>query len=575
MEDQKLENLLNLALSVTEEERRRSLSLNVGYDEADNLWDVIIKYTGEPEALMEEGIQVQPLLGNYAIVTLPQGRVTSFSAKPQVIYMEKPKRLFFLTSQGISASCIRPVQSPPYGLSGRGVLVGVVDSGVDYRHPDFCNEDGTTRILKIWDQTQTGGTPPEGYTVGAEYTSEQINEALRLTPEEGRLVVPVRDFSGHGTQVLGVAAGNGRVSGGVQRGVAYESQLLVVKLGLPRENAFPRTTELMLGVDYLVRESIRLGKPIVINISFGNNYGSHRGDNLLETYLDAAANMGRTVICVGTGNNGVLPLHTSGRLGTGERQEIQAVISEYERSLNLQLWKSYSDEMSISIEHPSGERLGPVTEKLGPQRYRLGNTELLLYYGKPSPFMVSQEVYLDLIPVQTYVDPGTWRLFLEGRSVKNGSYDLWLPGGGVLNAGTGFSFPTPDTTITIPSTARNVISVGAYDSRLQSYADFSGRGYGDGPRNVKPDLVAPGVDITTTFPGGGYGRVSGTSFATPFVSGSAALLMEWGIIRGNDPFLYGEKVKAYLRRGARLLPGYTVYPNAEIGYGEDVIIRLH
>lgn len=144
-----------------------------------------------------------------------------------------------------------------------------------------------------------------------------------------------------------------------------------------------------------------------------------------------------------------------------------------------------------------------------------------------------------------------------------------------MNPGTGFLFPTPDLSMTIPSTAIRVISVGAYDSRLMSYVDFSGRGYMQGFRGGKPDLVAPGVNITTTFPGGGYGAVSGTSFAAPFVTGSSALLMEWGIVKGNDPFLYGEKVKAYLRRGAMPLPGFDVYPNPQVGYGEDVIIRLH
>ena len=148
-----------------------------------------------------------------------------------------------------------------------------------------------------------------------------------------------------------------------------------------------------------------------------------------------------------------------------------------------------------------------------------------------------------------------------------GRYDLWLPAQAALNPATRFLLPTADTTLTIPSTAAGVISVGAYNDSYLSYADFSGRGYTRTDNQIKPDLVAPGVDIVTVQKGGGYAAVTGTSFATPFVSGSAALLMEWGIVRGNDPFLYGEKVKAYLIRGARQLPGFEEFPNPTVGYG--------
>ena len=199
---------------------------------------------------------------------------------------------------------------------------------------------------------------------------------------------------------------------------------------------------------------------------------------------------------------------------------------------------------------------------------------MLIYYGKPAPYHVTQEIYFEFLPDVLYVDSGVWKLVLQGINVKNGDYFLWLPGGKTLNPGTGFYLPRVQGTLTIPATARRLISVGAYDSRLLSYAAFSGRGSSELPYG-KPDLTAPGVGITAPRTGGDYGSYTGTSFAVPFVSGSAALLMEWGIIKGNDPYLYGEKVKAYLRRGARPLPEYEQYPNYEVGWGEDVIIRLH
>ena len=356
--------------------------------------------------------------------------------------------------------------------------------------------------------------------------------------------------------------------------MTYESDLIVVKMGIPRENSFPRTTELIQGIDYLVRQSLSLGRPMVINISFGNNYGSHKGDSLLETYIDMVSSAGRLVICTGTGNNGNQPLHEGGTLRQGQTRQIELSVSSREPTLNVQLWKSYEDEMSIYIENPSGNRIGPLDENLGPQRYRLGNTELLIYYGKPGPYHLTQEIYIDFLPVETYVDSGDWKIILSGKKVRGGEYYLWLPGGNTLNRGTGFYEPRAYGTLTIPATARRIIAVGAYDSLVDSYADFSGRGSRMLPY-LKPDLVAPGVNIVAPVPGGGYRTVTGTSFAAPFVSGSAALLMQWGIVNGNDPYLYGEKVKAYLRRGARPLSGYETYPNEEVGWGEDVIIRLH
>ena len=573
MPDQKLENLLNLAMNALPQERAKSENLNVGYDPTTRLWDVIVKYSGPESGLGGERIQVVPLLGSYAVVTLPETEIAAYSVREQIEFIEKPKRLYFETFEEREASCILSVQNGADGLTGEGILVGIVDSGVDYSHPDFRNEDGSTRILRLWDQS-VAGNPPKGYVSGTEYTKEEIDEALALGETEGRRLVPSGDFSGHGTAVLGIAAGNGRASDGVNRGVAYRSDLLVVKMGNPRENSFPRTTELMEGIDYLIRQAVKMRKPIVINISFGNNYGSHRGDSLLENYIDTVAAMGRTVIVTGTGNNGSQPWHAGGILQQGKTEEIQLAVGAFEPTLNVQLWKDYEDEMEIYLESPSGERIGPLYERLGPQRHLLENIELLIYYGKPGPYQLSQEIYIDFIPEGNYVDSGVWKVLLSGKRVRSGQYFLWLPGGNVLNRGTGFYSPRAVGTLTIPSTAGKVISVGAYDSRQNAYADFSGRGSQFLPIR-KPDLAAPGVSISAPVPGGGYATVTGTSFAAPFVSGSAALLMEWGIVKGNDPFLYGEKVKAYLRKGAQSVGGYEEYPNVEVGWGEDVIIRLH
>lgn len=570
MEDQKLEDLLNLALSSTPQEREKSPQLNVGYNTEDKTWELIIKYSGNLGEVLGEDIQRVELLNQFAIIRIPESKIEKLSENPQIEFVEKPKRLFFAVNQGRSASCMTAVQSEfsPLGepLTGEKVLVACIDSGIDYSHPDFRNPDGSSRILRLWDQT-IPGNPPKGYFLGTEYTKEQIDMALQQdNKRDMEKIVPSRDLSGHGTGVMGIAAGNGAASQGVYRGVAYKSDLLVVKIGTPIADGFPKTTELMQGIDYAIRQAIDLKMPLALNLSFGNNYGSHSGESLIETYIDNVVLLGKNVICVGMGNEGSAALHTSGRLIEGKPEEVSLYISEYETGISVQIWKQYVDEMEFTLIHPNGEKVGTFKQILGSQRFSIQNTELLVYYGEPSPYSLSQEIYIDMIPKRQYIDSGVWKIQLIPSKVVDGSYDLWLPGGGILNEETSFSLPVPETTLTIPSTAGRVISVGAYDSRYMSYTDFSGRGYTRLLKAVKPDLAAPGVDIRTTAVGGGYLNRTGTSFATPFVTGAAALMMEWGIIKGNDPFLYGEKVKAYLRRGAKPLFGGD-YPNNRIGYG--------
>lgn len=568
---QKVENLLNLALDATEEERLKSLELDVGYNPVDREWDLIIKYSGSLEVVSELATSVTELSNEYAIITIRESLIPALTLMPQVEFIEKPKRLFFQVVNGKRVSCIDPVQRAPFSLFGRGTLVAVLDSGIDYTLADFRNPDGTTRIRALWDQT-ISGNPPAGYHIGTEYTMAEINEALSQDNRMDReSIVPSRDTSGHGTSVAGIAAGNGAGSPNrLNSGVASESELLIVKLGTPRPEGFPRTTELMLAVDYAVRKGLEYQMPVAINISFGNTYGSHDGTSLLERFLDDISNYWKCAICVGSGNEGTSSGHTSGILTQGVEERIQLGVQVNEPTLNVQVWKSYVDDVDISIESPSGVRVGPLQQILGPQRFTLGGTEILLYYGEPSPYSVRQEIFIDLLPRYTYIDSGVWQIILTPRRVVTGEYQMWLPSQGVLNVGTGFLFPKSDVTLTIPSTASRVITVGAYNALTFTYADFSGRGAAavDGyPTAAKPDLVAPGVRVTTVVPGGAYAEVTGTSFATPFVTGSAALMMEWGIVNGYDAYLYGEKVKAYLRRGARQLPGFSVWPNNQMGYG--------
>lgn len=596
--NQKLENLLQLALQTSEDTRERTEDLNVGFDRETHTWELIVKYHGSLEELETRNVSVEYLIAGYALLTVPERLVEAIAKLEQIEYVEKPKRFFYEATDPIEDSCIRQLSQWDFPLTGRGVLIAIPDSGIDYRLPEFRDRDGGTRIRFLWDQTlrpESGnGQPPAGFRTGVEFDSARINEALREEdPTRQFQLLPTLDAGGHGTAVAGIAAGKS-VN---YRGVAPEAELLIVKLGLSEPRSFPRTTEVMRAVTWAVRKAQELKMPLVMNLSFGNSYGAHDGSSLLERFLDDAAEIGRTVICAGSGNEGASAGHLAGRLGeysrsggparqlpeggarTGDRQaNVELAVADYERTLSVQLWKNYVDVYRIRLRSPGGQEAElPLSIEGGKYTLLLEQTEILVYIGEPAPYAVAQEIYLDLIPAgeRLYLNAGVWTILLEAVETVTGQFYLYLPGAAARSSATGFYRPTPEVTLTIPSTAARVITVGAYDSTYQAYADFSGRGYADARRTIgvvtsgmgKPDLAAPGVGVLAPDIYGGYLPFTGTSFATPIVAGSAALLMEWGIVRGNDPFLYGEKVKAYLRKGARPLRGESGLPNDRVGWG--------
>ncbi len=514
MDDQKLENLLNLSLEASPEERSSSPILSEGYDRARQTWELILKYSGDFSDIAPYTVTYTLLLNQFAVVTVEQSRLDALAALPSVEYVEKPKRLFFALEQGLSASCFT-VPSSPLGLDlrGEGVFVAVVDSGIDIFHPDFRNADGSTRIAVLWDQT-IPGNPPPGYGAGSVFTREEIDRLLGAGSPVLSPATPGYDASGHGTAVTGIAAGNGGESGGRYLGAAPQARIIAVKLGSADPLSFPRTTQLMSGVNFAVEYARAARIPAAVNISFGNNYGAHNGTSLVERFLNDLTNYWKTVIVAGAGNEGAARGHARVQLtDEGPQKEGAFAVAPFETGLSLQIWKDYTDTFDVSIRHPAGlEYVLPVTRP-GAHRVRLANTQLLIYIGAPSPYSTDQEFFIDFLPTDTYIDSGRWELLFTPGRILSGTVRLWLPGAGLLNAGTGFYNPTPLLTLTIPSTAGRLITAGAYDSRRNTYADFSGRG---SDRLVKPDLVAPGVNITAPAAGGvlvAYFSATGTTKA--------------------------------------------------------------
>ncbi|MDE6530157.1 MAG: S8 family serine peptidase [Lachnospiraceae bacterium] len=549
-DNQKLENLLNLSLQATQEERNRSRNLETGYDEVSRQWELIVKYHGDLRQAASEEIVIEELLAGYAIVTIPERLIQAFSRLEEVEYIEVPKRLYFQQVDGRRDICLTGVGvvgNPPnasgsfanmyvagmrssgLNLVGNGVLVGVADSGIDYYNSEFLTADGKSRILALWDQTlqpdvEKGWLPPEGFARGVLFTREMLNNSLA----EGTQMS--RDTSGHGTAVASIAAGSGI-------GVASGSDLIIVKLGVPLPDSFPKTTELMRAMTFMVRYAERENKPLAVNLSFGNVYGNHLGTSLLERFMDNVSEAGRNVICAGSGNEAASNGHYAGII-TEEKKQISWSVGNYEPSLNLQLWKSYADVIQIALVAPNGERRELPMDQIGTQRINISGITVLVYLGEPLPYSDVQEYYFDFIAKEGYLPTGIWNLEITGEEIKNGAVSLYLPSYSARSADTGFFQSEPVGTLTIPSTSSRMITVGAYDPVYQSYAPFSGRGYTVSGGNtasaqfinsvIKPEIAAPGVNVLAAVAGGGYGGFTGTSFAAPYVTGSAALLMEWG-----------------------------------------------
>ena len=413
MADQKLENLLNISLQATKEEREKSEELGIGYDPEQNTWELIVRYTGSLDGLRIRypQIRIRELLNQYAVLIVPETLVDAVSQETVIEYVEKPKQLYFELQAGKAASCINAVQqgmNNPFGLFGKGTIVAVIDTGIRAESMEFRNADGSTRILNIWDQT-----------TGTEYDRSQIDEALQNETKD-TAGIPGADVLGHGTQVAAIACGSS--------GVAAQADILVVKLGLAAKNGFPRTTQLMEALDYVVRKAIDYGKPLAVNISFGNNYGDHTGSSLLENFINDIADSWKCSICIGSGNEGLGAVHTGGTLTEDMEETVELAVSSYETGLSIQIWKDYWDDIAVEIIAPSGRNLGRIQENSRVSRIRYEDMELLTYFGEPSPFRIRQEIYIDMIPQTVYIQSGLWKLRLIPRSIRNGRYDMWLPG---------------------------------------------------------------------------------------------------------------------------------------------------
>lgn len=475
-------------------------------------------------------------------------------------------------SVSLEVSGIISVQRQPLSLTGQGVVLAFVDTGIDYRNPVFRKEDGSSRILALWDQTLQTGLPPEGFFYGREYSREDINRALLSdAPYE---LVDSRDELGHGTALASVAAGSATENGREFLGAAPDADIVVVKLKeckpylreyylISDEPAYSET-DIMLGVKYIQQFLETFERPVVLCLGVGTNWGDHTGTSPLARYLSALATRRNMVIVVCGGNEGNAAHHYRGRLEKGnnpaEYEDVEIRVGQRERGFFLEFWGNILDTYLVEIRSPGGETLPGIRPEIG-QKVDYG----FVYEGtRVSVYNVRVESDTgEQLILMRFREPtaGIWRIRVLGAGqIGNGVFHMWLPITAFLSSETYFLEPETEVTLTEPSNGSNLISVSSYNDENNSFYIESGRGFARNGR-VKPDLAAPGVNVSAI-----RGDYTGSSIAAAITAGAAAQFMQWAVVENNREFVTNQDVRNYLIRGA-VRERDISYPNESWGYG--------
>lgn len=539
-------------------------------------WLLIIQHYGNLEEIIKKiPFTYDEISVRFAFIKINKDYIASLSDEGGIFYIELPRVMQYIANENLNVVCAPiSIYTPQgYNVTGTGVMVAVIDSGIDYSHVDFRNVDGTTRILGLWDQS-IEGEPPQGYSSGAYFTKEQINEALRQESIEKRLeIVPSVDELGHGTAVAGAAAGNGRGSGAQSLGIAPGADLVIVKMNSRGTTAEdfrgPTNADVMRGISFAIEQAQKFNMPLSLIMGVGLNEGARTGYSNLEIFIDQMSLVWPCNMTVGTGNEANKERHTSGRVDQGETKNVFISINSGQIFYTANLYKNYVDDMSFVIIAPNGEKTDVLQDRINNVAYVFGNTSVLINVST-QPFSArTQEVVILLEGYGTgEVDSGIWTIQIIGDKIIDGRYNIWATVNNPIIRSTRFLEPDPFVTLTIPSTSSLVTSVGSINGRTQQVLNTSGRGFTVDDR-VKPDVAAPGLNILVPMAGteNKYTSYSGSSIAGAFVCGAYALFMEYGLRVNKNGYLYGESLKGLVIKYARKPMQFGTFPNQAYGYG--------
>lgn len=514
--------------------------------------EILIKHYVEAKNDIENICSYVEELGrHYTIALVEQAQIDALRKVRGIIKIDEVKELTLFEYERVFGciSCDYDNFVEAEDLYGAGVIVAIIDSGIDYTHKEFIDENGNTRIKYIWDLS-VEGKPPEGYDKGTVYTEEEINNALQTNERLNHY-----DYKGHGTAVASIAAGN--------TGVAKKSDIVVVKMGRSADGGV-RASDIMRGLKFVYDIAITLDKPLVCNVSYGTNDGGHDGKSVFEQYIDDIMGLQESNIVIAQGNEGNSLHHFYGVVGTSQTIDCEVSISSGVSRLFLTMWYDFADDIVIKFRPPNGV----LSEEIflnRKQTLSIMDFEINVVINEPTPNDVYAECNITFVSSKPIMYEQVWIVQIIGQNIVDGRIDVWLPILEAVGKKSFFVSPNFDTTLTIPASAEKVISVAGYNSNINSIAEFSGRGL-TRIGMQKPDIAAPAVNVTGAKVNGGYDVYTGTSMAAPIVTGVAAKLMEWGIVRGNDKRLYGERLKAYIHKGAGRIEEIE-YPNKELGYG--------
>ena len=479
-----------------------------------------------------------------------------------------PKIMSPLDSIGNDRSGITQVLNQPFlDLTGREVIVGIIDTGIDYTKRAFQFEDGSSKILKLWDQT-IDGERSRGIYFGSDYSHEQINEAVNS--ERPYTVVPSVDEDGHGTFLASVAAAN---ETGDYMGAAPKANIIAVKLRRARDYYIKRyllsnddpnlyeSSDFLLGVKYILDSSAEFNMPVVICIGMGSNTSAHDGNTMFEDYISFVSQRAGVAFVTAAGNESNARHHTQGKIRASSTVEsISIKVGEQGASFSTIILGPAFDKLSVGVVSPTGEVISRLPFRSGleyAERLVLENTVIHIRYFK--------DINNNIIVGFENATEGIWDIRLFGDSIVDGQYWAWLPITGQVNESVEFMKPIPEYTIVYPAAAMRSITCGAYSADDGSLSVSSSWGPTRLPR-IAPDFTAPGVEVRGIYPTG-YGTMTGTSAAAAITTGAAALLMEWGIIQKNMPTINGDLIKSLFISGCRRDEN-IVYPNIKWGYGK-------